>query len=57
MYHDEGVFFITDSKEAADILATTGCEIEEWDLITVDTANEIKNVYENMKAYHKSINM
>lgn len=51
MYHEEGVYFITDNKKAADILSTAGCTIEEWSLVTVEEATELKELYDRMKRY------
>ena len=53
MYHDAGVFFVTESQEAADILITVGCVHEEWDLTSVDDAKKIKAVYDRMTEHEK----
>ena len=54
MYHEAGVYFITDDKEAAEILTTAGCNLEEWDLITLGDAKKIKETYDRMCEYHSA---
>ena len=55
MYHEAGVYFITDNIEAAKILTTAGCNLEEWDLITLEDAKKIKETYDRMSEYYKDI--